>query len=380
MDIEQIKTVVIGGGHHNTLGVIRSLGEAKIKKNNIRLILVGKGINQNNFVAKTKYIRTDQISYVEDYNELLPCLLNLRNEYKQVIISCADGATEVLVENYDLLSDSFYLPSSFMSIQELMQKQYQDCIARECGMYVPKSAIIEKNSNIDWSIYPCIIKPTKSVLGAQKSDIKISQNKKELQKNLQESGCHEVQIQEYLKKSMEYQLIGCSLRGGEIIIIPGYTSIIRQAPNTNTGYLKYSPITELRYDKEAVTKFLQKIGYSGLFSIEFIRSTDEKDYFLEINMRNDGNAYCVKSAGINLPYIWCYYNVFGDLPEIPLTFEKSIFFMPICQDITRGIKNVGLLKWLIECVGAKSHAVFKLDDIKPFITKVVNYFIHKDRE
>ena len=51
---------------------------------------------------------------------------------------------------------------------------------------------------------------------------------------------------------MEFQLIGCSLDGGETIIIPGYTRILRQPRNTNTGYLEYSPIEGLDYDSEAV--------------------------------------------------------------------------------------------------------------------------------
>ena len=41
----------------------------------------------------------------------------------------------------------------------------------------------------------------------------------------------------------------------------------------------------------------------------FVRDNEGNDYFLEINMRNDGNAYCVTSAGVNLPYIWCYYQL-----------------------------------------------------------------------
>ena len=41
--------------------------------------------------------------------------------------------------------------------------------------------------------------------------------------------------------------------------------------NTNTGYLKYAPISELSFDIEGAKKYLNKLGYSGLFSLEFIR-------------------------------------------------------------------------------------------------------------
>ena len=58
---------------------------------------------------------------------------------------------------------------------------------------------------------------------------------------------------------------------------------------------------------EKVEKFIREIGYKGLFSVEFIRDAVGNDYFLEINMRNDGNAYCVQCAGVNLPNIWYKY-------------------------------------------------------------------------
>lgn len=40
-----------------------------------------------------------------------------------------------------------------------------------------------------------------------------------------------------------------------------------------------------------VRYFIRDLGYSGLFSLEFIRDKSGKDYFMELNMRNDGNAY-----------------------------------------------------------------------------------------
>ena len=176
---------------------------------------------------------------------------------------------------------------------------------------------------------------------------------------------------------MEFQLIGCSLNGGEIIIIPGYTDIIRQPDNTNTGYLLYSPISNLNYDKKAVKTFIKKIGYSGLFSLEFIRDENDVDYFLEINMRNDGNAYCVKTAGVNLPFIWCYYQMNGRLPEEALKFDKPVWFMPEFSDIRRGIKTVGVFKWVQQFLTAKSHAVYNLRDMKPFWFQIRHIIIKR---
>ena len=165
---------------------------------------------------------------------------------------------------------------------------------------------------------------------------------------------------------MEFQLIGCSLNAGESILIPGFTKILRQPKNTNTGYLCYSPIEKLEFDKDAVEKFIRRIGYSGLFSVEFIRAKDGTDYFLEINMRNDGNAYCVKSAGVNLPYIWAYYQAFGVMPDTPTSFSKPIYFIPDFNDLKVALKQDGLLRWLRDFKNAQSHSIYNKNDMGPF--------------
>ena len=43
--------IIIGGLHHNTLGVIRSLGEDGIKPNNMIIVLIGKHINKKNIIS-----------------------------------------------------------------------------------------------------------------------------------------------------------------------------------------------------------------------------------------------------------------------------------------------------------------------------------------
>ena len=50
---ERVQVVVIGSIHHNTLGVIRSLGEAGISAENIRVILVTSNMNKNMITVST---------------------------------------------------------------------------------------------------------------------------------------------------------------------------------------------------------------------------------------------------------------------------------------------------------------------------------------
>ena len=83
-------------------------------------------------------------------------------------------------------------------------------------------------------------------------------------------------------------------------------------------------------------------------------------------MRNDGNAYCVTRAGVNLPYIWAHYQKCGEIPEVPLSFKKAIYFIPDFSDLKIARKKIGLLKWIKEFRQAEAHSIYNKKDMKPF--------------
>lgn len=361
------KVIIIGGLHHNTLGVIRSLGEKGFCKSDIHVVVVDKKPAKNNIVSTCKYVQRDNITYLED-DKMIPLWLekNATEQNKPVLICCSDGSAEAVLSHAKQLARWYSTPSLTMDVSSLMEKEYQGEIAKKFGFRVPYSQVIDTSHCPEWPYYPCITKPIKSVLGGGKTDIRISNNEEELKANLRTTASDVVQIQQFIKKDIEYQLIGCSLNKGEQIIIPGYTEIIRQPNNTNTGYLVYRPIDNFEYDESAVCRFIQGIGYSGLFSLEFIRDKDGVDYYLEINMRNDGNAYCVTTAGVNLPFIWVQYNNGDDYSEESMRAACQVFFMPEFSDVLLGVKSVGPLNWLKQCFEAQSHAIASMRDIGPF--------------
>lgn len=364
-----MEAIVIGGLHHNTLGVIRSLGESREMPINIKVLLVGLMDREKNIILKSRYINKQDVYYVERDADIPEWLVNnaTNNEMQSVVICCSDGSAEQVISNYDRLKKWYRLPSVNFDITKLMSKITQDEIASECGFFVPKWEVVKKGETTNWSIFPCITKPEKSVQGKGKGDIHIAYSRDELDAYLDEIEAEYVQIQEYLEKDFEYQLIGCSLNDGKYLIIPGYTKILRQPPNTNTGYLVLSPIANLNYNAEVVEHFLSTIGYNGLFSLEFIRYKKGRDYFLEINLRNDGNAYCVQSAGVNLPLIWFKYAISGEVPDFKESISKPVFFIPDFIDMKAGIKKEGLFGWIYQFVTAKSHSLFNLKDMGPFI-------------
>lgn len=362
----EMNVIIIGSLHHNTLGVVRSLGEAGIADKSIIVLLVADHANPKNLISSSKYISYENVFYVGTYSEIPTWLATHASDCKKVIICCSDGASEVVINAGKKLSNKYIFPNTKLPITELANKSVQDIIAAECGLNTPISMEYDVDEKIDWKLFPCIIKPYKSTTGAGKADVRVIYSFEELKVSIPTIEAEKIQIQQYIDKEMEFQLIGCSLNAGENIIIPGFTKLIRQPKNTNTGYLLYSPIEQLDYDKDAVEKFIRTIGYSGLFSVEFIRGKDGKDYFLEINMRNDGNAYCVESAGVNLPYIWVYYQTYGKMPDVPTTFTEPVHFIPDLNDVKLAFKQIGPFKWLKQFKEAQSHSIYNKQDMGPF--------------
>ncbi len=52
--LNAISVAIVGGNHHNTLGVVRSLGEQGISKKNIQVLLVGDHIPPTNIISVSK--------------------------------------------------------------------------------------------------------------------------------------------------------------------------------------------------------------------------------------------------------------------------------------------------------------------------------------
>lgn len=290
--------IVIGGDHHNTLGVIRSLGECDVRTD---LLLVS--CEKRSFVDGSKYV--DRCIVIREHKEIVDCLIKnfVESEYKPVIICCSDASSGQIDEHYDILSHYFLIPGGLQqgSIISLMNKRQMSELATSVGLSIPLSFYISNSTSLGNIKLPCIFKPIESRKGT-KSEIQIVRTKDELERYFFNSDLTRFQIQEFIDKDFEFQLIGCSTH--DDVIIPGVSLILRPCKGSNTSFLKYIPLEENFCDIEKCKDFVKRTGYQGLFSIEFIRDKKGRDYFMEINFRNDGNAICVTAAGVNLPYIW----------------------------------------------------------------------------
>ena len=360
------RVFVIGGNHHNALGVIRSLGVCGIKP-----YVIIQSPQKKPYISYSKYIQRCWI--VESEIEVLDILKQEGANFpdaKAVLIACADNLSSLVDLHRNELSSYYHLPGSEIQgrITHLMDKEVMSNLAREVGFSVPSSMAINTEDDHEIGIpLPWIIKPLVSKDGS-KDDIERIFSKGDWIDYCQKHHL-QVQVQHLIDKDYEYQLIGLSLNGGEEVIIPGYSYILRPAATTNTGFLHYLPLDDsFQSVMDASKQFIKATGYSGLFSLEFLRDKERKDYFMEMNFRNDGNAICVTTAGVNLPYIWYLYNIGRDFRnEISRSNVKPVYVMPEFADLSLVIhKKLSILLWLKDIRRTDCFMEYDKNDKAPF--------------
>lgn len=373
--------IVWGSDHQNTLGLVRSLGEAGIHP----FVMIVMHDNDKSFILKSKYINK---GYIFSSNQ--NCLEYILKEFstkqpKPIIIATSDTATSLIDANYDDLIKHFYIPNGGRcgALEQLMSKKVISNLASQIGFIIPTTWTISDCSHHNEIDFPCIVKPIRSIIGS-KSDITVLKNKAQMQQYFREKNASNFIIQKYIEKEYEFQLIGCSLDSGRTILMPGYTRIIRSSFGTNTGYLKYylsnNFENQLGISIKKCTELIKACEYTGLFSMEFIRSKDNISYFLEVNFRNDANAYSVTAAGINLPYILVSYFA-GTLDLKYYQFNhrnKVIFVMPEFVDIMQVVyRKISIFKWIFDAMKTDCFIYFHRYDPMPFVFYFYYYIFRK---
>lgn len=322
------KVLVIGADHHNTLGIVESLGEKGIKS----YVLIVAEV-KNSFVLKSKYVIDGWICPSPDCvaDEMLKHFSDTIN--KTIVYSSYDDVSSVLDLESDRLENFFILPVTKEkgSLVHKMSKEYMSELAREVGLCVPRTWIVSDGIIPEGIEFPCITKAISSVEGTKKN-IKICHTEEDLKTFFADSGhCHTIQIQKFIVKEYEFQFLGCSLNYGEHVIVSGRTHIDRPNGIDNTFFLKFDMVEpEFSETLKKAKEFIKRTGYSGPFSIEFLKDKNSgKHYFTETNFRNDGNAICQTAAGMNIPYIYYLYYSGGDWQnELSSSAIKTTYLMP----------------------------------------------------
>lgn len=368
MHTKDYKVIVIGGNHQNPLGVVESLA-----REGIRPYVIIYDDCKSSFVLKSKYIRKGFICPTSEsaIQKILDITAN--EQEKTVVIACSDNASLLINQYFDILTPFCYLPTIPIQdeMEKWMDKEQMDKVAVNVGLNVPQTWIIVKDSPIPSDIeYPVVTKSLTSV-GLGKAEFTICANEEELKVFVEsQMRSDRIQVQKYIEKEYEFQFIGCSFHEGKDVIIPGRTYIENATHFNNLTFLKYQErkVIEGTTTLRKTESFINKTGYSGLFSVEYMHGKDGKDYFLEMNFRNDGNAFVVTQAGSNLPYLWylsCIgedYRSYYDEDKVTAAcfLPEDSFFLSMLSG------TISYKEWRMKMKEATCFASYFKGDTKPF--------------
>lgn len=362
MDIIENPVVLCGYNTFNAYGMLRSLGEAGIWP-----ILIINNCAQP-FLSKSRYAKSG-VYYFDTPSEVPDLIRNniQSGSVKPIIICCDDPIQSVMDKHYDEFKDDYLLSNCKQTqgeITRLMDKKLQTEIARQCGVTVPKTWKIRKDGEIpEDMVYPCIAKPELSIKGS-KSEIKICRNKDQLSQAL---NGRDYLIQEFIEKDYEAIMWGTSIDEDKYYI-PGVARKMRQYPSEQ-GVTSYGVLESFQHHKTlnegAIYRYLRDLGYQGMFSIEMAVKED-KYYFLEINLRNDGLQYFATTAGANLPVL--YINSLIGKPFVEPKVKTPTYFMGETTDIKQILrKKVSALNWIKDLCRTKSFFILNLKDPIPYL-------------
>lgn len=370
-----MEVIIITIEFHNGLSIIESLGQKGILTNVIDVTDEPKP-----YMLCSKFVK--QGWKCKTNEDAISILLNdfKGDGEKALLVSCSDDATAMLDKHYDELKDRFILPlTSFHGHQEeIMSKQYMTTLAQKIGMNIPETWLLEKDQDIPKDIiYPCITKAISSVVGTKIDNIRVCNNYEELKSFVNSSGhSATLQVQRFIDKAFEFQFLGCSFNDGNEIVISGRTHIDRPNGRENAFFLRFDKVEkELIPLENKVREFISATRYNGPFSVEFLRDKNGKDYFTEMNFRNDGNAYCQTCAGMNVPYIMYLYYSGGDYKtELEKSEIHSIYMVPEFEYLQFKLKGeFGWKEWFQNMKKANCYHTFFRNDKGVYIQFLLNH-------
>lgn len=373
MDIPKNKVILIGGNHHNGLGLARSFGVNGIKPYGI---IVGEGA-EHGFVRKSKYWAKTWVIKSDD--EIVEFLLSIFRDEKEkpVVIPYSDGAAEEIDLNLNRLNEYFLLPSiggQQGKIAELMDKQKQVEFAQTYGIPMAKSCVVDL-SDIRLPkdmIYPCIVKPVVSAEG-EKSDIRKCDTETQTVAYLQElqkKGYHRFLVQEYLNYDTEYLMVG-SISGQNQCWVNSKKIRVWPVVGGSSSCLQVTDQRNVSEFFESVRTAFHKIAYDGLYDVEVLQ-VNGKLFLNEVNWRNSGTIYSVLGSKVYYPVNWYYWKTGNHLPEdfLQTCMDETVYTIDESLDLRHvACGNITLRQWLSDKKKSKAFAIWDMADLRPTVAQ-----------
>ena len=313
----QQKVVIIGHSFTSRLSLIRSVAQLGCEIT----VIVMTGLKRDGKTPNTKkpidcyskYVSHVYYCLRKDKDSFLRLLIEQCTDPDQKVVHIPDSDDTVVAidNNHERLKDYFVFPhicNGSGSIEYWMDKTHQKEVAKQVGLNVVEGIVIDirdgKYIIPDGIHYPCYSKPLATMNGG-KGGMRRCENVQELISAIDYYINHrtktgKVLVEDFKEIHQEYALLGFS--DGKGVCIPGILKLLAMSEQ-HKGIARQGmvmPISDLNELVDKFKQFVLKIGFIGVFDIDFYESNGVF-YFCEINLRFGGSGYAITKMGVNLP-------------------------------------------------------------------------------
>ena len=363
--LKQHKHIIFAYDHYNTLGVLRSLGEVGIKA-----IVILHG-DKSYLVKHSSFLNTfHRVKTVEDGYKLM--IENYGNEkLKPFVYSCDDFVESYLDMHYEELIDKFFFFDGGQKgiVSKYMDKEEISKLALECGAKVPKTEKLKRGELPSTLRYPVITKSLMSIKGGWKDDVFICQNEEELKMAYTKIKSEDLLVEEFIDKKNELCLDGFCVNNGKDVCIPYQSTYIRVAPGKYGNYMTLEPFKNETVLRQ-VEAILEKSGFNGIFSVEYLIDKNDDLWFLEVNYRNSTWSYAFTVGGVNMPLQWAKGMLMSEIDRKSFEARKKPFTAMV-EPIDFGFvvkRKISFSKWYKDMKACDCLFFYHKNDIKPAIS------------
>lgn len=346
----------------NTLGLMRELGGAELD-----LFFLVKG--HAGFAVKSKYCKQyAETPTIEDgYKYLMENYVGA--SHKPVLIVSSDEIITFIDQHKEEFEKYFIIPGTTYkgNVEKYIDKNTMTALAEQIGILCPKSRAMTKDSDISGIEYPCLIKPSHQKPGHYNEfKFKICKNERALKRTLRfVRSDSEFILQQYIPKKLDLLVYGCRMWDGNTVLAGAFIRD-RWADSGSSSHGYFTKDIPVCADTSKIREFVETIDYHGPFSVEY-GLLDDKAYFFEINLRNDGTSHYFYQAGANLPLAYVYSSVGLDYSEIPTEVSGTPCFIDELFDVENVL--LGKIKrktWKKDMAEATVFKYYDKDDVVPY--------------
>lgn len=382
------KAVVLGSNYYIGLSVIRCLGKKGIE------VIAFDYSKEGTYGAASKYLSSQRIvPHYKDEEELLEYLLayGKKEDVKPVLHPTADAYVEFMDKYLHELKNYYLFPMTQKGLwQRVMDKDGIRALCNTHNVLVPETInaqdynadLVEKRIG-----YPCLLKPRRSpeFVSHYRKKMFVCDNQESLEDSLQITSADgfDMLIQrKILGPDSNVYTYDAYLSQASKVTHSTTCQKLRQFP-INFGASSYTKHNQIDMLSKIGSDFLEAIGYKGFAEIEFKKDIRNHHYYLiEVNTRTTTLNCLLERIGLNFPYI-AYREMSGySLEDKTNVKTRPYAFRYHIEDLI-SIKNyissnqMSLMDYIKEKKYKTVHAIWSRDDIKPYITYMIQKLLRK---